>query len=57
MFLFSKKNPEKELEYLKKAYEILEERYKKKTISLEEFTKQCSELTKKIEKYQKMLNK
>ena len=57
MFLFSKKNPEKELEYLKKAYEILEERYKKKTISLEEFTKQCSELKKKKEKYQKMLNK
>ena len=40
--LFFKRNKEevqKELDNLKKAYEILDERYKKKSITLEEFTK------------------
>ena len=55
MFLFKKQDPEKELEYLKKAFDILNERYQKKTISLQEFTKQCEELTKKIEKCQKKI--
>ncbi len=57
MFEFLKKNPEKELEGLKKAFEILNERYKQKTISLEEFTKQCDDLTKKISKCERKINK
>lgn len=57
IFNFNKKNPTKELEGLKKAYEILNERYQKKTITLDQFTKQCNDINKKIEKYQKMLNK
>lgn len=57
LFNFSKKDPQKELENLQKAFDILNERYQKKTISLEEFTKQCDELTKKINKYKKLVNK
>lgn len=57
LFNFSKKSKEKELENLKKAFDILNERYQKKTITLEEFTKQCEQLTKKIDKYQKIVNK
>lgn len=57
LFNFFKKNPEKELEHLKKAFDILNERYQKKTITLEEFTKQCEELTKKINKLEKIANK
>ena len=47
---------EKELEGLKKAYEILNDRYKKKTITLDQFRIQCADITKKIEKCQKMKN-
>lgn len=54
---FSKRKPEKELENLKKAFDILKERYEKKTITIEEFTDQCNKLTKKIEKYQKIVDK
>ena len=57
LFSFKKKDPVKELEALKKAYEILNERYQKKVITLEEFTSKCNELNKKIEKYQKIVNK
>lgn len=57
LFHFSPKKAEKELENLKKAFDILNERYEKKTITIEEFTKQCNDLTKKIEKYQKIVNK
>ncbi|MBO5138973.1 MAG: hypothetical protein J6B89_05005 [Bacilli bacterium] len=57
IFNIKKKDPTKELEGLKKAYEILNERYKKKTITLEQFTKQCNDINKKIEKYQKQLDK
>lgn len=57
MFNFLKRNYESELESLKKAFEILNERYKQKTISLEEFTKQCDELTKKISKCEKKIEK
>ena len=46
----SKEQAEKELEGLQKAYEMLNDRYKKKTISLQQFTKQCEELTKKNRK-------
>lgn len=57
IFNFTKKDPEKELVGLKKAFEILHERYKRKTITLEQFSKQCNEINKKIEKYQKQLDK
>jgi len=57
LFNFSRKNPKKELENLQKAFDILNERYQKKTITLEEFTKQCDDLTKKINKYKKLVNK
>ena len=48
---------EKELEGLKKAYEILNDRYKKKTITLDQFRIQCADITKKIEKCQKIIDK
>ena len=41
---------EKELEGLKKAYEILNDRYKKKTITLDQFRIQCADITKIIDK-------
>ena len=53
----SKEEMEKELEGLKKAYEILDERYKKKTITLEQFRIQCETLSKKIEKLEKSIAK
>ena len=57
LFSFPKKNPQEELESLKKAFEIVNERYQKKTISLEKFTKQCDIITKKINKCEKKINK
>lgn len=56
-FTKSRDEAEKELEGLKKAYEILNERYKKKTITLEQFRIQCESLTKKIEKCQKIIDR
>lgn len=57
LFNFNKKDPVKELEALKKSYEILNERYQKKVITIEEFSSKCNEINKKIEKYQKMISK
>ena len=51
----TKEQAEKELEGLKKAYEILNERYNKKTITLDQFRIQCESLTKKIEKLEKII--
>lgn len=50
-------NPKTELEGLDKALEILQDRYEKKMISIETFSKQCREIAKKKEKYEKKLNK
>lgn len=55
--LFKKKNPENIIEGLDKALEILQERYEKKTITLEEFSKKCEQLGKKREKHLKKLEK
>ncbi len=55
--LFKKENPETIIEGLDKALEILKERYEKKIITLEEFSKQCEQLGKKREKYLKKLAK
>lgn len=57
LFGKSKEQAEKELEGLKKAYDILNDRYKKRTITLEQFKIQCQDLTKKIEKCQKIIDK
>lgn len=53
----SKEQAEKELEGLKKAYEILNERYQKKSISLDQFRIQCDTLNQKIEKLEKIIEK
>ena len=55
--LLKKKNPENIIEGLDKALEILQERYEKKAITLEEFSKKCEQLGKKREKYLKKLEK
>lgn len=54
---FQPKNPKTELESLDRALEILQDRYDKKVITLEQFSKECQEIGKKREKYQKKLEK
>ena len=53
----TKEQAEKELEGLKKAYEILNERYQKKSITLDQFRIQCDALNQKIEKLEKIIEK
>ena len=53
----TKEQAEKELEGLKKAYEILNERYQKKSITLDQFRIQCDTLNQKIEKIEKIIEK
>ena len=54
---FKPKDPKTELEGLDIALEILQDRYDKKAISLDDFSRQCQEIAKKREKYQKKLEK
>lgn len=54
---FKPKDPKTELDSLDRALEILQDRYKKKVISIEVFSKQCEEIAKKREKYKKKLEK
>lgn len=54
---FQPKNPKTELDSLDRALEILQDRYEKKVITLEQFSKECQIIGKKREKYQKMLEK
>lgn len=54
---FQNKNPKTELEGLDRALEILQDRYDKKVITIEQFSKQCQEIAKKRQKYQKKLEK
>lgn len=54
---FQPKNPKTELDSLDRALEILQDRYEKKVITLEQFSKECQEIGKKREKYQKKLEK
>lgn len=54
---FERKNPQTELDGLDKALEILKDRYEKKLITLEEFSKQCEDISKKRVKYEKQLAK
>lgn len=55
--LFERKNPTDELNMLDKSLELLKERYEKKQITIEVFSKKCTEIGKKKEKLQKKLNK
>ncbi len=57
MFIFSKRNPKTKLEGLDRAMEILDQRYKNKQISIEQFQKQCEKFGKLREKYLKELEK
>ncbi len=54
---FEKKNEDQILEGFEKTLKLLQERYEKKLITLEEFSKKCEELGKKKEKYLKKLEK
>lgn len=54
---FQPKDPKTELDSLDRALEILQDRYSKKVISIEEFSKKCEEIAKKKEKYQRKLEK
>ncbi len=54
---FNPKDPKTELDSLDRALEILQDRYDKKAITIEQFSKECQEIAKKREKYQKQLEK
>ncbi len=54
---FQPKDPKTELDSLDCALEILQDRYDKKVITLEQFSKECQEVGKKREKYLKKLEK
>lgn len=55
--LFKPIDPKSELEGLDKALEILQDRYDKKAITIEQFSIECQKIAKKREKYQKKLKK
>lgn len=54
---FQPKDPKNELEGLDRALEILQDRYEKKAITIEQFSKECQAIAKKREKYQKKIDK
>lgn len=54
---FNRINPKTELDSLDRALEILQDRYEKKVITIEQFSKECEKIAKKREKYQKELKK
>lgn len=54
---FKRINPQTELDSLDRALEILQDRYEKKVITIEQFSKECEKIAKKREKYQKELKK
>ncbi len=55
--LLKKENPETLIAGLDKALEILQQRYDKKEITLEAFSKKCEQLGKKRAKYLKKIEK
>ncbi len=55
--LFKKEDQKTVLDGLDKALEILQKRYEKKIITIDEFTKKCEELGKKRQKYLKKLER
>lgn len=54
---FKRLNPKTELDGLDRALEILQDRYEKKAITLEQFSTECERIRKKREKYEKQLRK
>ena len=54
---FKNINPKTELDSLDRALEILQDRYEKKVITIEQFSAECERIRKKREKYEKMLRK
>ena len=54
---FKPQDPKTELDSLDRALEILQDRYDKKVITIEQFSKECQEIAKKREKYQRKLEK
>ena len=54
---FQNKDPKTELDSLDRALEILQDRYNKKAITIEVFSKQCQEIAKKRARYKKKLEK
>ncbi len=50
-------NPKTELDSLERALEILQDRYAKKVITIEQFSKECEKIAKKKEKYLKLIQK
>lgn len=57
MILFGRKNPKTELEGIDRALEILNERYEKKLITIEQYQAQSLEFGKRKEKCLKKLAK
>ncbi len=57
MNFFKRENPKTVLEGLDRAQEMLDERYEKKQITIEQYQQQCMEFAKKREKYQKQLDR
>ena len=55
--LFLRKEPKNEIESIDKALEILKQRYDKKEITIETFSKQCNEFAKRREKLMKKQKK
>lgn len=54
---FQRLNPKTEIDSLDRALEILQDRYEKKVITLEQFSSECERIRKKREKYEKELRK
>ena len=48
---FKNINPKTELDSLDRALEILQDRYEKKVITIEQFSEECEKIRKKREKY------
>jgi len=57
MMLFGRKSPKTELEGIDKALEILNQRYEKKLITIEQYQAQALEFGKRREKCLKKLEK
>lgn len=55
--IFKRVDPKTEIEAIDRAIEILNDRYEKKLISLDEFSKKSLEFGKRKEKYLKKLEK
>ncbi len=54
---FERRDPKTELEGIDRALEILNQRYEKKLITIEQYQKQAMEFGKRKEKYLKKLKK